>query len=389
MNKFSILIIALIAMFYSCTDSNAFTIQGKITKLDANTKNIVLEEIGESKLVPFDSVQVDEEGNFLFEGKIKEPKFFLLKAGSEFITLFVEPSDNITLNAEAGSLSEKYTVEGSKGSAEIRDFNVFLYGNLMKLDALGRIYQEALAAQKLDSVKAQVETELQVLIDSQKEYSKEFIERNLGSLINIFIIHQQFPPQQAILNPNEEMELFEKVLNSVKKEYPENMYVKSYGTFLTQLKQQLQTEASKPAKPETGAEAMEIALPSPQGDTISLTSLRGKYVLLDFWAAWCRPCRAENPNLVANFNKYGGKNFEIYQVSLDQTKEAWVGAIEKDNLGKWKHVSDLQYWNSAAAKLYGVQGIPANYLIDPEGKIIAQNLRGAALGQKLAEIFGK
>jgi len=385
--KITILLISVLAIFYSCTNPNEFKIEGKIANL-ANG-SISLEEIGETALVPFDSAKADSEGNFVIEGKIKEPKFFLLKVGQEFITLYVEPGNQLKITATVGDLSNTYTVEGSKGSTEIRDFNIFLYGNLNKLDSLGRIYQEAMAAQKVDSVEAMVQAELEKLVAIQKQYSLDFIDRNLGSLVNIFIIHQQFPPQQAIINPATDMETFEKVLNSVKKEYPENMYVKSFDSFLTKVKQQLDSQANRTEAAQTGVEAMEIALPTPKGDTLRLSQFRGQYVLLDFWAAWCRPCRAENPTLVENFAKYGGKDFTIFQVSLDQTKEAWVGAIEKDNLGKWNHVSDLLYWNSAAAKLYGVQGIPANYLIDPNGKIIAQNLRGPALGQKLAEIFGK
>jgi peroxiredoxin len=146
------------------------------------------------------------------------------------------------------------------------------------------------------------------------------------------------------------------------------------------------------AAPESGIgmfqEAPEIDLPSPQGKNIKLSSLKGKYVLLDFWASWCKPCRMENPNVVTNFNKYKSKGFTIYQVSLDQTKEAWISGIKEDNLGQWSHVSDLKFWDCAPAKVYGVQGIPANFLLDPEGKIVATNLRGDDLGAKLKEIYG-
>lgn len=387
MQKISILFVALIAMFYSCSDPSEFVLEGTIQNFDG--KSVSLEEIGEKALVPFDSAKIGKDGNFIIEGKIKEPKFFILKINQEYVTLFIEPGDNITIEGEAAKMNETYKVEGSQGSKAIKEFNSYLYANLAKLDSIGKVYQSAMQANQLDSVKESVEIGFKGLIDNQKAYTTKFIEDNMGSLVNIFVIHQQFPPQQAILSPSEDMELFEKVLNSVKKDYPENMYVKSFESFINSVKQQLEQQADRKPSPKDGMEAPDIALPSPQGDTIKLSSLRGQYVLLDFWAAWCRPCRQENPNLVTNYQKYGGKNFTIYQVSLDQTKEAWTGAIEKDNLGKWYHVSDLKYWDSAPAKLYGVQGIPANYLINPEGKIIAQNLRGPALGNKLAEIFGK
>lgn len=387
MNRIVIFMLVLAGLFSACSNPNAFTIKGKIK--NTTIKNLVLEEIGETQLIPFDSVKIADDGSFEFEGKIKEPKFFILRLGNEYITLFVEPSDNISIEVDLNNVTGSYKVEGSKGSQEIKEFNRTLYANLMQLDSLGRIYQEAMTSGNVGSIQPIVEANLDLLIEKQKKYTLDFIDRNLGSLVNIFVIHQQFPPQQSIINPANDMEVYEKVLSSVKKEYPENMYVKSFDKFITNVKQQLEVQANKPQAATNGAEAMDIALPSPQGDTIRLSSLRGKYVLLDFWAAWCRPCRAENPNLVGTYKKYGGKDFEIFQVSLDETRDAWVGAIEKDQLGKWIHVSDLQYWNSAAAKLYGVQSIPANYLIDPSGKIIAQNLRGPALGQKLAEIFGR
>ncbi|OFY89626.1 MAG: hypothetical protein A2236_03940 [Bacteroidetes bacterium RIFOXYA2_FULL_33_7] len=152
------------------------------------------------------------------------------------------------------------------------------------------------------------------------------------------------------------------------------------------MKKVIASEQSKPQDASIGAIAPEITLPTPTGEMMSLSSLRGKYVLLDFWAGWCRPCRMESPNLVANYKKFHSKGFEIFQVSLDKTKDEWTKAIEKDGLN-WNHVSDLQYWNSTAVKTYGVGSIPASFLIDKDGKIIAKDLRGDALGQKLAEIF--
>ncbi|NMB52377.1 MAG: TlpA family protein disulfide reductase, partial [Bacteroidales bacterium] len=131
----------------------------------------------------------------------------------------------------------------------------------------------------------------------------------------------------------------------------------------------------------------DIALPDPQGDTIRLSSTRGKIVLLDFWASWCNPCRKENPNLVKAYNTYHNNGFEIYQVSLDKAKESWVQGIRQDKLEKWIHVSDVKYWNSVVVPLYNIEVIPTNYLLDREGRIIASNLRGENLNKKLAEIF--
>jgi thiol-disulfide isomerase/thioredoxin len=139
-------------------------------------------------------------------------------------------------------------------------------------------------------------------------------------------------------------------------------------------------------KIDTGKPAIDFASTTPDGKQVKLSQFYGNYLLLDFWASWCGPCRRENPNLVRIYTKYKAKGFNIFSVSLDQKRENWVEAIAKDNL-TWTHVSDLKFWNSAPAKLYAIRNIPSNVLIDPKGNIIARNLRGEDLEKKLNELF--
>ena len=146
------------------------------------------------------------------------------------------------------------------------------------------------------------------------------------------------------------------------------------------------TKAVALSKFAVGSEVPEINLPDPNGNLVALSSLRGKVVLIDFWASWCKPCRRENPNVVAAYQQYKDKGFTVFGVSLDRAKDAWVNAIAQDNL-TWTHVSDLKFWQSVAARDYGVSSIPFAVLIDAEGKVIGKNLRGPALQQKLAEVL--
>jgi thiol-disulfide isomerase/thioredoxin len=193
-------------------------------------------------------------------------------------------------------------------------------------------------------------------------------------------------PNVYVLNFEKDISYYKKVDSSLFQKYPEYELVIDLHN---QVKDMVAYFESKKIASDGSGETMEapeIALPSPEGDTIKLSSTRGSYVLLDFWASWCSPCRTESPNLLRAYELYHNQGFQIYQVSLDKTKEAWIKGIQDDGLNKWIHVSDVRYWNSVVVPLYKIESIPTNYL-DREGRIIATNLRGDALRRKLAELF--
>ncbi|NSL86962.1 TlpA family protein disulfide reductase [Chitinophaga sp. Mgbs1] len=183
------------------------------------------------------------------------------------------------------------------------------------------------------------------------------------------------------LHPRRDKELIAAELGKLIKKYP----------YLEEAKRKQQDIAHAEAvarKTGIGATAMNFTQQNVKGDPVKLTDYRGKYVLLDFWASWCGPCRAENPNVLENYEKYHSKGLEILGVSLDDKKDAWVKAIKDDGL-TWEHVSDLKGWRNVVAKEYNIRAVPSNFLLDKDGKIIAKDLRGEELSRKLEEIFGK
>jgi thiol-disulfide isomerase/thioredoxin len=204
---------------------------------------------------------------------------------------------------------------------------------------------------------------------------KSFIDNYPKSRATLVAVEQ--------LDMKEDMEYFEKVVENMSTIIPESDYYKN-----------LENRVISARATTIGAMAPDITLPNPQGEEMSLSDLRGNYVLLDFWAAWCRPCRAENPNVVEMYNTYKDQGFKVFSVSLDgvpaqqgKGKELWMQAIEQDGLVWPTHVSDLQGWTSIAARQYNVNSIPFSLLIDPDGKIIDKNLRGQQLRSRLSVIF--
>lgn len=384
-----LMLIAFITfMVQACSsDSNEFSIKG--TFQNANQEKVQLKELKTSGIEKLDSTQLDKDGNFEFTGYTNVPKFFVVQTGSnKTITLLVKPGNKIKLTADLSSFNSSYDIKGSEDSREIMALRRKLEANIARLDSLGKIYKENPEGKNPGELRTQLNKASQEIVKDQRTYTKKFIDRNLNSLASLMALYQQIGPRNYVLNPREDFEYYQKVDSSLMSLYPNSEPVKSLHSQVKDIQRKMESEKAKAQKLAMGEVAPEIALPTPDGDTIELSSLRGQYVLLDFWASWCKPCRVENPNLVKAYKKFKDENFEIYQVSLDKKRSAWTEAIEKDNL-EWVHVSDLQFWNSEAAKTYNIRSIPANYLLNKKGEIIDKNLRGDALHQKLHELFSE
>jgi len=340
-----------------------FTIKGKLN--NASTGPIYLLELGEAQFVARDTAQVSEDGTFKFEGTITEPTFYRITLDQQNGLMLVLDEGEIKVEADAKDINGTATVEGSEDTKLFMALNKLVNETRLKQTELEQRFNQAMQDGKAE----EAEAVRQEYVSMQKQV-KDFIAQHPNSVVGAF-------GTASLIDPNNDFAFADSMATLFNKNLPNSKYTT------------LLNERLKPFKSTAiGQVAPDISLPTPDGGTKKLSSLRGKYVLVDFWASWCGPCRKENPNVVKMYNAYKnkGKGFEIFGVSLDQSKDKWVQAIEKDQLS-WPHVSDLQGWESSAAQLYNVTAIPQTVLIDPEGKIIAKGLRGEDLEQKLATLL--
>jgi peroxiredoxin len=380
------LLLIAAALIAGCKNSN-IELNGKLLN-PAKGELIYLDQLKSNDLVTIDSVKVAEDGTFSFSWKIESPSFYLLKTDqSNFLTMLLEPGQNVGLKSYFDSLNYPISISGSKGTELMAEYNVKLRQTIRELSELRGVYLKSMGTPELPVVMDRLDSIAQNYLTDINLFTKKYIDQNLNSLVSLVALYQQVAPGEYILHPEKDLKYFQKVDSSLFLNYPDYEPVKSLHEQVLEM-----NTASAPGKeiaPVSGenSEAPEISLPNPEGDTIKLSSTRGNVVLLDFWASWCPQCRTENPNLVKAYNLWHSKGFQIYQVSLDKTKEDWINGIKDDHLEKWIHVSDIKYWNSVVVTEYRIESIPANYLLDRDGKIIASNLRGETLQTKLGELF--
>jgi peroxiredoxin len=347
-------------LFAQNQQEKGFIIKGNIAGLADGPVQIVTTTDDHTVLVS-DSAK---QGVFTLKGSVPEPGLFFIVLSNEQPQYLYLENNPISITGTKADI-KNIKVEGSQSHTDFVEFNHIFNPLIAELNGFAALLQQEPDEKKKEEIFKKYDS---VVTKIDQEVGN-FVTAKKSSPVSAFLLSIS---AQVLGDPM----VMEQRFNLLSEDVRNSEIGKNLASSIAYFK-----------VGAVGTDALDFTQSDVDGKPLSLSSLKGKYVLLDFWASWCKPCRQENPNVVKVYNKFKDKNFTVLGVSLDQTKDAWVKAIQADKLA-WNHVSDLKYWDNAVAQMYHIQSIPGNFLIDPSGKIIAKDLRGEDLEKKLCEVLG-
>lgn len=368
-------------MAASCAKHKGFTISGKITNNDG--KYLYFEELKVASSVAVDSVKLGKDGTFKFEGYEKYPNFYLLRLNeNNFLTLLVDTTENIRVYGDAANFSRDYKVEGSPGSLLVQELNKTLTSTKHKLDSIQTLIKSFRNRADYSLKKAIWDQQLADIKQTQIRYSTNFVQKHPFSMASVLALYQKFDDSNYVVQDLHSLKVAASALNSIypQSEHVRALYANTQRLMLDEKNVKLQEFIDK-----NGLSYPDIRLPDYSGKEIQLSSLKSKVVLVQFWSALDRGSRIQNQALVELYAKYKPRGLEIYQVSIDTARNAWLNAIETDGL-KWINVGDMK-GSVAAIHAYNIQSVPANYILDKDRRIVDKNLQGPELDKTVATLL--
>jgi peroxiredoxin len=362
--------------------SKQFEVSGRIKNSDGKLVYLQETPLGSGERIIADSSIIGKDGSYSLKAKATEESLFSLffKGDIYPFAYVINDAPKIFVNADA-QVQNDYEVKGSDASKSLKEFSMTASGKWSTLYSLGHEIDSLLKSGVADtsSTIRTINEQGASQLGDLKKYVNDFIKTSKDPITSSWA-----------LSTNSQLfsiDDYEALLNGIVTKFPTHKGVTKIKEMNERQMALAKQKSQTIDEPQwIDKQAPELSLPDANGKTVNLSSFKGKYVLVDFWASWCLPCRKENPNVVQAYNKYKGKNFTVLGVSLDKDRGDWLGAVENDNLA-WTQVSDLQEWRSLAVSTFNFSGIPFNILVDPQGKIIAQSLRGDSLEKKLEEVL--
>lgn len=370
-------------LLWACSQKELVEIKGEIE--NANGKVLYLDKLHPSSSELIDSVVLGANGRFKLKVEVNQPDFYLLRlSNGKLITLLLEPKEELIVHSNGPEMSKAYIVEGSKGSKLVKQISDSLNQTKAKLANIKKELNEKKDESNYATTSQNLLANYMEVIQKQREFSIDFIMKNATSLASYMALYQKLDKNTFTLQENEDIQYVKIVASSMRALHPEHEFTKAILANYKSLQARLSNLKISQLIKEEGTNFPDITLPNTGNKEVSLSSLKGKFIILSYWASQDRSSRKQNQSLKKIYKKYKSKGLEIYQVSIDQDEKLWKKAIKEDQLD-WINVCDLENGSLLATRLYNIKTVPSNYLIDKRGEIVGKNLYGLALEEKVAE----